>query len=80
MGDVTSIAKYDEPLVKPEVVAEFLGVEVNSVLRMARNKQIPALKVGPGGKLWRFRMSDIKEWVNERAEAAKKALKKDKTA
>ncbi|MDY0280593.1 MAG: helix-turn-helix domain-containing protein [Salinivirgaceae bacterium] len=47
-----------EALWTPEEVAEYLNVELSTVLRMAREGDIPAVKVG---RLWRFRGETIRE-------------------
>jgi excisionase family DNA binding protein len=39
----------------------FLGIHPKTINRMARDKQIPAFRVG---KLWRYRISDLTEWAD----------------
>jgi len=52
-----------EPLWTVEDVANYLRLKQETVRMMARANKLPALKVG---KVWRFRMSDIKEMLRQR--------------
>lgn len=45
-----------EPLLTPEEAAAYLRIHPKTVIRMARNRTIPALRLG---KHWRFRRSDL---------------------
>jgi excisionase family DNA binding protein len=49
-----------EPLVNDAQAALFLGLHPKTVQRMARRKEIPAYRVG---KYWRYRTSEINEWL-----------------
>ncbi len=49
-----------EPLWTVQDVANYLRLEQETVRMMARAKKIPAIKVG---KVWRFRVGDIKEML-----------------
>ncbi len=40
--------------------ANYLGLKPDTVRAMARNKRIPAIKVG---RIWRFEPRDIAEWL-----------------
>lgn len=42
--------------------AQFLGVHVETIRRLARTGSIPSFKVG---KDWRFRMSDLQAWIDK---------------
>lgn len=72
MGSLTSIERG--PLVGAKEVAVYLGVGEATVLRMARKNAIPAHRVGCGTRsaLWRFRMSEIDEWLANQQQDAKK--------
>jgi len=41
-------------------IADHLGVSKDTVYRWITNKQMPAHKIG---KLWKFKISEIDEWV-----------------
>ena len=41
-------------------IAEHLGVSKDTVYRWIANKQMPAHKIG---RLWKFKKSEIDEWV-----------------
>lgn len=81
MGLVTSIDRGS--LVTAKAVAEYLAVAESTVTRMARNNELPAVRVRCAGRkgLWRFRMADIEAWVDSQvdkvsappAEAGRKA-------
>jgi excisionase family DNA binding protein len=49
-----------EPLWHPRDAASYLGLHEKTVIKMARLRQLPALRVG---KHWRFRHSDLAAWV-----------------
>jgi len=43
-----------------EEVAEYLGVNKDTVRNWIKKQDIPACKIG---KLWKFKLSEIDEWV-----------------
>lgn len=43
-----------------EEIAEHLGVSKDTVYRWIADKQMPAHKVG---KLWKFKISEVDEWI-----------------
>ncbi len=51
-----------------EEIAEHLGVSKDTIYRWIANRQMPAHKVG---KLWKFKISEVDEWV-VKGEAADK--------
>lgn len=50
-----------EPWVSVEEVANHLGVAKDSVYRWIETKCLPAHRVG---RLWKFKLSEIDEWVH----------------
>jgi excisionase family DNA binding protein len=52
-----------EPLLNLTEAAEVLGMHWKTLERMARNKKVPALKVG---KRWKFRLSSLNTWLDHR--------------
>jgi PTS system nitrogen regulatory IIA component len=53
----------DEPLMGVKEIAEYLNVHISSVYMWSQKGQIPAIKMGT---LWRYRRSEIDDWLNER--------------
>ena len=51
-----------EPWVSVDVVADHLGVAKDSVYRWIEQKSLPAHRVG---RLWKFKVSEVDEWVRE---------------
>ena len=49
-----------EPLLIPAEAGAYLRIHEKTVIRMARKKQLPALRLG---KHWRFRRSDLTAWA-----------------
>jgi len=49
-----------EPWVSLEEIARHVGVSPDSIHRWIRQKDLPAHRVG---RLWRFKVSEIDEWV-----------------
>lgn len=57
-----------EPWVSVEDVAKHLGVARDSVYRWIEVRGLPAHKIG---RLWKFKVSEVDEWVRTRgADAA----------
>ena len=57
MGDVSMA---DERWVTVDDVAAHLGITRDSVYRWLESKNLPAHKVG---RVWRFKLSEIDDWV-----------------
>lgn len=49
-----------EPWVSVEGVARHLGVAKDSVYRWIEARSLPAHKIG---RLWKFKLSEVDEWV-----------------
>lgn len=43
-----------------EEVADYLGVNKDTIRNWIKNYNIPACKIG---KLWKFKLSEVDEWV-----------------
>jgi excisionase family DNA binding protein len=52
-----------ERLLDAKSVAAILGVHQNTVLKLARSGNLPGFRLG---RYWRFRRSDIADWVTKR--------------
>jgi excisionase family DNA binding protein len=57
----TQIAQRIEPLWNPRDAAAYLGIHEKTIIKMARLRQLPALRLG---KHWRFRHADLAAWVD----------------
>jgi excisionase family DNA binding protein len=57
-----------EPLKTPKEAAAFLRIHEKTAIRYAREKRIPAIRLG--GKLWRFRGSDLTAWAASEVQSA----------
>jgi excisionase family DNA binding protein len=55
------------PLVTPEEAGAFLRVHPKTINRLARTKQIPALRIG---RQWRYRWADLIDWAAGQVESA----------
>ena len=53
----------DEPLMSVKDLADYLQVDMSTIYIWSQRGQIPAMKVG---KMWRYRRSEIEEWLNQR--------------
>ena len=51
-----------EPLLDSEEAAALLKIHPKTLQRMARHGEIPGIQIG---KLWRFRASDLAQWVEQ---------------
>ena len=56
-----------EALVTPEEASAYLRVHPKTVTRLARQKAIPALRIG---KHWRFRVCDLVDWTEGRLQSS----------
>jgi excisionase family DNA binding protein len=56
-----------EPLWTPKDAAAYLCLHEKTVIRMARENQLPALRLG---KHWRFRACDLTAWAASRVESS----------
>jgi excisionase family DNA binding protein len=45
--------------------AAFLGIHPKTLQRLAKQKQVPALRIG---RLWRFQKSVLERWVRSKVE------------
>jgi excisionase family DNA binding protein len=72
-GRSPSSAHYDqrvflaEPLLDSIQASAILLIHPKTLQRMARRGQMPAVRVG---KLWRFRRTDINNWIAKQVPAA----------
>jgi len=72
-----------EPWVSVEEVSHHLGVAKDSVYRWIETKGLPAHRIG---KLWKFKLSEVDDWVRAdgasgvraRAKAVRRPTKKKK--
>jgi excisionase family DNA binding protein len=69
MGRVETINNQQtqwEPLMTPADAAAYLRLHAKTVIRMARVRQIPAIRLG---KHWRFRHSDLTAFAAEQVKS-----------
>ena len=52
----------NENYISIEEAAEYLGVKPSTIRTWIKAKDMPAHKIG--GKLWKFKRSEIDKWVN----------------
>ena len=57
----------NEPWVSVDDLAKHLGVAKDSVYRWIDHKGLPAHKIG---RLWKFKLSEVDEWVRAGGAAA----------
>jgi excisionase family DNA binding protein len=58
--DMMEILGQFEPLLDAEEAAAYLRVHPKTLMRMARNGEVPAIRIG---KYWRFRASALDAWI-----------------
>lgn len=61
-------AQRDDPLLDAEAAAEFLGISAYTVRQWAREREIPAVRLG---RLWRFRESALAAWIEDKERPAR---------
>ena len=52
-----------EPVIDSEEAAKFLNINPKTLQKMARNREVPAYRIG---KLWKFRISDLDGWLRSK--------------
>jgi len=57
---VSDSPTHFEPLLDSDEAAALLKIHPKTLQRMARRGEIAAVRIG---KLWRFRLSDLAEWI-----------------
>ena len=63
-----------DPWVSVDDVARHLGVAKDTVYRWIERKSLPAHKVG---RLWKFKVSEVDEWVRDGGAATNSQLGDD---
>jgi PTS system nitrogen regulatory IIA component len=53
----------DDQLMSVRELADYLNINISTVYTWSQRGQIPAMKVG---NMWRYRRSEIEEWLNQR--------------
>jgi len=56
----------NEKYISMKEVCEYLSVQRQTVLNWITQKNFPAVKVG---KFWRFKLSDIEDWIKAQNES-----------
>jgi len=56
-----------EPLMTPQEAAAFLRIHQKTAIRLAREDELPALRIG---KHWRFRSADLARWAASKVGSA----------
>ena len=66
---MTAIAAHaHDPLLSVEQAAEYLGVSAYTVRQWARERRIPAIRLG---RYWRFRQSSLDAWIQAQERAGR---------
>jgi excisionase family DNA binding protein len=69
MTAMVSSSLQFEPLLSDTQAGDLLGLHPKTVQRLARAGDIPALRIG---RYWRFRASELNEWLETLATGRKK--------
>ena len=59
------------PAMTVHQVAAYLNVNAKTVYRLAQRGELPGFKVAGA---WRFQLSDLKRWINDRKRAAQRKV------
>ena len=59
-GEITDPAVRFEPLLDSNEAADLLKIHPKTLQRMARRGEVAGIRIG---KLWRFRASELNEWL-----------------
>lgn len=64
---MSTVVPHD-PLLDAEQAAAYLGLQPDTVRLWARQRRLPAIKLG---KLWKFRESALRAWIEQQERSAK---------
>jgi excisionase family DNA binding protein len=64
-GKITDPGVRFEPLLDSEEAADLLKIHPKTLQRMARRGEVVGIRIG---KLWRFRASELNEWLQRIAD------------
>lgn len=73
LGSFESTVEF-EPVVDSEEAAKFLNINPKTLQKMARNGEVPAYRIG---KLWKFRISDLDEWLRSKVSSTCHSCRED---
>jgi excisionase family DNA binding protein len=69
LGQMAAVRVHvHDPLLSVEQAAEFLGVSAYTVRQWARERRIPAIRLG---RYWRFRQSSLDAWIEAQERAGR---------
>lgn len=68
MSTTVDLLGREDQLLDPDDLAAVLRLHPSEVRRMARDREIPAIRLG---RFWRFRRSSIEAWLAERERGAR---------
>lgn len=57
-----------DPLLDADQAGELLGVSAYTVRQWAKERKIPAIRLG---RFWKFRLSSLDAWITEQERAAR---------
>lgn len=69
--DALTTPNYLEPLLTPVDAGNFLGIHEKTAIKMARLRQLPALRLG---KHWRFRRADLASWAEDQVQSTRQPV------
>ncbi len=61
----------DDTLLNVKQVAQYLQLKESTIYSWAQDGKIPAIKIG---RTWRFRRSDLDEWLEQHLQAGDQIL------
>lgn len=53
----------EEEVLNAQEASEYLKISKSYLLKMAKEKQVPSLRIG---RIYRFTRSSLNQWINER--------------
>jgi excisionase family DNA binding protein len=65
---VTEKSAVFEPLLTPIQAGEYLRIHAKTVIRLAREGELPGLRLG---RHHRFRLSDLADWVESKVSSSR---------
>jgi excisionase family DNA binding protein len=65
-SDYAQFQARELPLMTVRELAKYLNINESTVYKMVTRTEIPVVRLGPNGRMLRFKWNDIELWIAER--------------
>ena len=65
-SDYAHLQARELPLMTVRELAKYLNINESTLYKMVTRNEIPVVRLGPNGRMLRFKWDDIELWIAER--------------